>query len=173
MIKHKIHDLSNKYVTDLLVSGLMGAVESPENYSPFYSRRNSNLFYILENGRYKDGAYYVLEENGKYVASAGWNRYDDNTALVLTRSYVSKEYRSSFVMGNLILPEMLDQCSNYDNVWMTCNGSNKVIYDWISRIQRTTDSAIIDMWPPIYSRFEPIGIKHVYHTDQYVMQLKR
>ncbi len=173
MITHKIHDLSNKYVVNLLTTGLASVTQSPENYSPLYSEYNANLFYILAAGRYARGAYYVLEDDNGYVASSGWNEYDSDTALVLTRSYVSHAHRGTYVMGNLLLPGMIDECQHYKNTWMTCHGDNKIIYDWISRLHQDKTSKIHDVWPPIYSRFEPIGIKNIYHTDQYVMQLKR
>ena len=65
------------------------------NYHPDYANEPSNLFYILNqpNNRYTKGAYYILEEDNKLIACAGWNEYelDITTALGLTRMFVSKE----------------------------------------------------------------------------------
>lgn len=174
MIIHKIHDLSNNRVIQLLMNGLLLVKGNDfENYSPLASNFNSNLFYILENGRYENGAYYIIEEDGKYIASAGWNMYDDNTALVLTRAFVSKEYRASYILGEKLLPLMISECYNVANIWITCNETNKTIYQWFSRVHSGKQGAIIKDWPDIYRRFEPIGKRVVYYTEQYVVQLRK
>lgn len=167
---HEIHDLSNTGVVDILKRGLDTA---GPNYSSSMDKCTSNLFYILANGRYLHGAYFVIEDNGEYIASAGWNKYDNDTALVLTRAYVSKTYRATYIMGKLLLPRMLDQCSGFNNVWITCNESNKTIYNWFVRSHEGKIPALFNNWPEIYSRFEPIGKREVYYTDQYVAQLKK
>ncbi len=171
---HKIHDLSNEYVVDILKTGLNDITDPQieQNYSPIYSNINSNLFYILENGRYLNGAYYLLEENGKFIASSGWNQYTDDTALVLSRSFVAKEYRTTYVMGQYLLPLMIEESSIYEHVWITCNGYNKSIYNWFVRAAEGKTPAMFSNWPEIYLRFKPIGTKIVYNTEQYVAELK-
>ena len=65
MIIHEIHDLSNKYVIELLLKGLSKITDEQyvTNYHPDYASNTGNLFYILEQGRYVKGKYYVLEED--------------------------------------------------------------------------------------------------------------
>lgn len=167
---HEIHDLSNSYVTDILINGLTG---TEINYSPSMAHCTSNLFYILEEGRYKTGSYFIVEENGKYIASAGWNKYTEDIALVLTRAYVAKSHRMTYVMGNFLLPKMLEQCSHFKHVWITCNEHNKNIYEWFVRTNEGKAPALFNNWPDIYSRFEPIGKREVYYTEQYVVELKK
>ena len=170
---HELHDLSNDEVVQILYNGLNRVEEHHvfTNYSPAYKSDPANLFFILDdkNGRYSmgNGTYYVVEEDGKYVSSAGWNRYTDDIALCMTRLYVDKEYRSNYFMGNLLLPRMFEETKDYKKVWMTFNRYNKALYDWISR--KNTDGK--NIWPDIWFRFEPIGIQSVYNTQQYVVQL--
>ena len=174
MIINEIHDLTNERVCNILRDGLSNISEDYllDNYSPARASIDSNIFYILENGRYVNGAYYVIEDSaGKYVCSAGWNMYDNDTALVLTRAYVSPEYRTAYVMAEYLLPLMIESCSEFKNVWITCNKYNKAIYNWFYRAQSGKRPALFANWPEIYSRFSPIGLKTVYGTEQYVVQL--
>lgn len=169
MIVNEIHDLSNTRVIELLKIGLADVDRHvADNYSPMNSHINSNLFYLLENGRYATGTYYVVEEGGKYVSSAGWNKYNDTTALLMTRLYVSEECRSQYFMGNLLLPRMFHATTEYDNVWMTFNLYNKALYDWFSRFDDKKN-----IWPDIWKNFKPIGMKTIYNTEQYVVELQR
>lgn len=175
MIIHKVHDLSNLHATSVLRLGLLN-ITDPNiiyNYSPEFSHINSNIFYTLANGRYITGAYYILEENGKYMASAGWNKYDDSTALLLTRAYIANENRGRYIFAETILQEMIDACSSFDRVWITCNKYNKAIYDWFCRAESGKQPALFNNWPDIYRQFTPIGIQTVYNTDQYAVQLRK
>ena len=96
MIIHEIHDLSDTYVTSLLENGLSKITDNQyiTNYHPEYSHNAGNLFYILEHGRYVKGKYYVLEEDGKFICSGGWNEYEPDIALMLTRLYITQLYTS-------------------------------------------------------------------------------
>lgn len=170
---HEIRDLSNCRVLDILKSGLSELNPLEPNYSPELSYQTCNLFYLLENGRYSDGCYYVIEENGKYIASAGWNRYDNDTAIVLSRAYVSRPYRTTYIMAENLLPRMLEQCGHYEKIWITCNEHNKAIYNWFVRSNEGKRPAMFNNWPEIYGNFEPIGKKIIYFTEQFVVQLKR
>lgn len=174
MIIHKIHDLSNEYVTNLLINEFDNILDSRivDNYSSQKKDKSSNLFYILKNGRYKNGAYFVIEDGGKYIASAGWNQYTDDTALVLSRAFVTPEFRTSYIMAELLLPKMLIDCSAFRYVWITCNKYNKAIYNWFERKSLGKRTALFNDWPEIYNQFIPIGLKVVYNTEQYVVQLK-
>lgn len=174
---HKIHDLSDSFSRKILETGLSEIREKYliENYSPEYRQINSNLFYILDNGRYSEGngAYYIIEDNNNFIAGSGWNKYDDETAIVLSRSYIKPEYRTEYLMGKYLLPLMLSDCSGFEKVWITCNKYNKAIYNWFCRAHSGKSPAMFKNWPDIYKKFEPIGIKTVYFTEQYVAQLKR
>ena len=103
---YTIQDLTNLKVLKILELGLMSVVDTHilKNYHPDYKNDSANLFYILEQGRYKIGKYFVItDQNDNYIASAGWNEYDDNTALCLTRMYISPNYRSNFMIGEFII----------------------------------------------------------------------
>lgn len=174
MIIHKIHGLDNEYVIDILSTGLSNVSDSDvDNYSPLAAACNSNLFYILKEGRYREGngAYYVAEENGKFIASAGWNMYTEDTAIVLSRAYVAKEHRTSYVMGHDLMPLLLADCAAVPNVWITCNEKNITIYRWFLRAANGKRGTFFKNWPDIYSKFVPIGKKIIYFTEQYVVEL--
>jgi len=146
MIVHNIHDNKPSRAFDLLKSEFVKITDddSKENYNPSYAAIPGNFFYDLRNGRYKqgNGNYYVIEINGEYVCSAGWHRYDSNTALLLTRMYVGLEYRNYQLGGKVILPFLL-------------------------RLQRT-EKAAPSQWPALYKKFKPIGQHKVYHVNQWI-----
>jgi hypothetical protein len=174
MIIHQIHDLSNIRAVELLKHGLSSVVNPQiiKNYNPDYSQEPGNLFFILEQGRYRHGCgkYFIIEENGEYIGSAGWNEYelDPSTALLLTRMYVDEKYRAQFYHGKYILPIAIKEAADYQNIWMTCNEHNKIIYDWFVRHHKQGSS--IGNWPEVYKNFRPIGKKNIYYTDQYVVE---
>lgn len=179
MILHKIHDLSNNYVVNLLKHGL-STVSDPDiikNYHPDFSNYSGNLFFILGNGRYTEnvGAYYILEDNNMYVGSAGWNEYeyDRTIAFALTRMYTTKKYRGNFVIANNILPHTLKDTSKYSKVWLSVNEHNKVIYQWFLRTHNNKRAALFNNWPEVYKNFKPIGEMIIYNTPQFVVELKR
>lgn|GEM_PF-6959772 len=173
MIIHQINDLSNSYVIKLLKDGLQHITEDHllENYHPSYKNNAANLFYILENGRYKIGKYFIItDESDNYIASAGWNEYSKDTALCLTRMYVSTKHRSSFVVGETLLPKIFAETAQYSKLWMSVNDYNKPLYNWFVRSQRTNS---IGNWPELYKKFKPIGEKTVNYTVQHVVEYDR
>ncbi len=178
MIVHEIHDLSNEYAVELLKSGFSAITDERliKNYHPEYSKENSNIFFILEKGRYKQGQgkYYVIEDQGRYVCSAGWNQYhDENIALALTRMYTAPEYRGNYFVEKYILGKSLKETQGYEKVWMTVNEYNKAIYSWFVRAHQGKTTALFNDWPETYRLFYPIGKKMIYNTSQYVMELKK
>lgn len=177
---HEIHDLTDAYVTTLLTTGLSTITESHliKNYHPDYMNdSHGNLFFIIKNGRYKKGKgkYYVIEHSGKYVCSAGWNEYenDETTAFALSRMYVTPEYRGKYFVAKYILPRTLKETSKYQNVWLTVNEHNKVMYSWFERSFAKKATALFNDWPEIYRQFQPRGTLTIYNTVQYVMELRR
>lgn len=171
---HAINDLSNLYVIGLLKENLQEVTQSNliKNYHPDYSDVPGNLFLILEQGRYKTGNYFVLENNGKYVCSAGWNEYED-VALLLTRAYIKEEYRRKYFLSKFLLPLMFKETSKYDKLWITCNEYNKPIYHAFERMAKGKSVGLFDQWPDTYKQFKPIGIKMIYNTKQYVAEYNK
>ena len=172
MIVHRINDLSNSYVIKLLKDGLQHIAEDHllENYHPDNKHNPANLFYILKNGRFLIGNYYVLEDNnGQYMCSAGWNRLNDEIALGLVRAHTIPQYRSHFLLGKHILPNILEETKNYKKVWLTFNEYNKKIYDVIALMNQGKSLP----WPKDYRKFSPIGTKLVNNTLQYVAEYQR
>ena len=173
----RITDLSNAKVVAILQAGLSEIDDDQiiKNYHPDYAHRPENLFYILKEGRYKSGkgAYFVIEENGEYICSAGWNEYTHDTALVLTRAYITPKYRMQYLLAKHILTKAIEETKNYHNVWLTVNEYNKAVYDWFVRKEKNKRSALFNDWPEIYKSFKPIGKKNVYDIEQYVVELQR
>ena len=172
MIIHRINDLSNSYVIKLLKDGLQHIAEDHllENYHPDNKHNPANLFYILKNGRFLIGNYYVLEDNnGQYMCSAGWNQLNDEIALGLVRAHTTPQYRSHFLLGKHILPNILEETKNYKKVWLTFNEYNKKIYDVIALMNQGKSLP----WPKNYRKFSPIGTHTVNNTLQYVAEYQR
>jgi hypothetical protein len=179
MIVHEIHDLTNTYVKDLLINGISKIDKSSpyaKNYHPDYQNDNGNLFYVLDNGRYRKGKgkYFILEDNGEYVSSAGWNEYDldPSIVLVLTRMYTDSRHRMNYHIAKYILPLIIEEVKHYKYIWGTTNEYNKKIYNWFVRISQGKSGSVDESWPDIYKKFKPIGIKNIYYTDQYVLEYK-
>jgi hypothetical protein len=176
---HEIHDLSNKVVNDLLIKGLSKIDHNQEyvmNYHPDYKNFSGNLFYILENGRYKKGKgkYCVIESQCEYIGSAGWNEYDLNTALVLSRMFVDKQYRNSHSVTKYILPTLINETVDvYKNVWMTVNEYNKALYLLFERLLKGKSTKIYPPLPEPFYNFRPLGKKEIYFTEQYIMEYKK
>ena len=172
---HQITDLNNNII-EILKSDISRDMFSSEqlaiNYLYEYRNTPGNLFYILDHGRYNKGKYFVLTDNGRYIASAGWNHYTEDTALLLTRMLVIPEYRGSYILAKTVLQKMIDQSLNYKNQWITFNEYNLTLYKWFQRVEEGKRGALFNNWPEIYARFKPVGQREINHTLQYVVELK-
>lgn len=179
MIVHEIHDSSNYRVIMLLEEffSLITNQNIVRNYHPNFRDDPANIFYILNdvNGRYRNGCYYVLENEGKYIASAGWNEYnlDKNIALALTRAYVSPENRTKYYMGQYILPKIIESTLGYNHLYITADSYNSAIYQWFVRANEGKRPGMFNDWPDIYRKFKPIGKQTIYYTEQYVAEYKK
>ena len=173
---YTINDLSDSKVVNILKNGLSEITDARiiKNYHPDHTEFSGNLFYILDQGRYKNGLgnyFVIVDDNENYVASAGWNQYelDPTIALLLTRMYVSTTYRTQYHIANYILPKILDEVKEYEHLWATWNLHNNTMSKWFSRYEESKSTAL---WPEIYKKFKPIGKKIIYHTEQYVDEYK-
>jgi hypothetical protein len=179
MILHELHDNSNKYIISILENEF-SKIENQnilKNYHPNFKNNPANIFYILNefNGRYNKGCYYVLENNGTYICSAGWNEYhiDKNIALALTRAYVSPENRTKYYMGKYILPKIIESTLDYKHLYITADSYNSAIYQWFVRANEGKRPGMFNDWPDIYRKFKPIGKQTIYYTEQYVAEYKK
>lgn len=176
---HIIHDDTDKYVMDLLESAFSLITDDNivKNYHPSYKTSSANIFYILHDPkcRYYKGAYYVLEDEGELVCSAGWNEYelDTDIALVLTRAYVNPKHRVKYYMGEYILPEIIKNTTQYKHCYITADSHNSAIYQFFVRAETGKRTAMFNDWPDIYRKFKPIGKQTIYYTDQYVAEYQR
>lgn len=173
---HEIHDNTNKHVISLLEEefSTIANVDVVKNYHPDYRNDPANFFYVLESGRFRKGhgKYYVIEEDNKFICSAGWNEYDLDPTIVLylTRMYVNKAYRAMYYVGTHILPLILAETTHYERAWITSNKHNKAIYDWFERASAGKQTSLFNNWPEIYRQFKPIGKREVYYTEQYIVE---
>jgi hypothetical protein len=175
---YEITDLTNTKVIDILKEGITEAMlandKLHENYLYSHRDKRANLFSVLENGYYKNSTYFVItDDNDQYIASAGWNHYDESTALVLTRMLVIPEYRTSYVVGHTVLPTMIERTERYSNVWITCNEYNKSIYNWFDRASKGVSPSLYGKWPDVYKKFKPLGKRIVNSTEQYIVSLEK
>lgn len=171
---HTINDLSNTNLISLLTSNL-SQITDPEiikNYHPDYRHVRGNLFQILDdkNGRYKTGNYYIIEDDGKYLGSAGWNEYND-VALLCTRAYLIPGHRHRFLMSKYLLPKMFEETASYDRLWFTFNDHNLPIYNTLIKLSekndRISDKSLLRK---NYGNFKPIGQRQVYSVIQNVLE---
>lgn len=177
---YEIHDDSDSTVVTILENEFKKIPHSEpyvSNYHPSYSYKNSNIFYLLRNGRYikGKGKYYIVCEENKYIASAGWNQYDyeKDVVLLLTRMFVTKEHRNHFHIGKYVLPMMINETENYNRLWITCNEYNKNIYNWFYRNSKNKAGSLSNQWPDIYKKFLPIGNREVNFVNQFVLEYKK
>jgi hypothetical protein len=177
---HTIHDLTNRAAVDILRDNLSLITDTNivKNYHPDWGDQPGNLFYILEHGRYRQGRgkYYIItDDSDKYMCSAGWNEYelDKNVALMLTRMYVAPGFRCQYILGNTVLPEMIEAAGRYKHIWITSNNHNRAIYLFFERAAGGKKTALFNDWPPIYKKFKPLGQKTVYYTQQWVAEYDR
>ena len=175
MLIHQIQDLSNSKVIKILEQGLSQVTEPNliKNYHPDYCNNNANLFFILENGRYKIGNYFVAEEDGEYIGSSGWNWYEDDIVLALTRTYILPKHRQKYLMANTFLPMILEETTSYNRIWATVNTYNKVMYDGVLRMIQGKPAGLHNKWPEVYKNMVPLGIKTINYTEQYVVEYIR
>lgn len=170
----EITDLTDTLLIDFLKNNLskIEDMSCTENYHPDFSNKPGNLFYILKEGRYVNGKYYILEQEGEYLGSAGWNPYND-VALLLTRAYIPPRFRKNYFMAEYLLPKMFEETKDYDKLWITCNDYNSVIYNAFVRLSQGKPAGIFNKWPSVYKKFIPIGKRIVNYTEQYVAEYKR
>lgn len=179
MIVHEIHDLSNTQVVNMMAHGLRKITDSDIliNYHPDYHDQPGNLFNIIKHGRYRKGfgKYYIIEEDNKYVCSAGWNEYesDPSIAFALTRMYIDPAYRGQYLVAQHILSKSLNETKQYAKIWLTVNKYNKRLYDWFVRADQNKRTALFNDWPDVYRNFKPIGEQTIYNTTQYVVEFIR
>jgi hypothetical protein len=178
MVLYELHDSSNEFVLGLLEESFSKITDTNtiKNYHPDYRNESANIFYILNdiNGRYHRGCYYVLENEGEYVCSAGYNEYDlDQTiALALTRAYINPKFRAKYFMGEYILPKIIESTMQYKHLYITADSYNSAIYQWFVRAAAGKSPGMFNDWPDIYRKFKPIGKKYIYYTEQYVVEYK-
>ena len=176
---HELHDSYNEFVINLLEESFCKITDNNlvKNYHPDYKHNPANIFCILNdvNGRYKRGCYYVLENDGEYVCSAGWNEYelDSTIALALTRAYVHPKHRTKYYMGEYILPKIIESTRGYGHLYITADSYNSAIYQWFVRANEGKRPAMFNEWPDVYRKFKPAGKKTIYYTEQYVVELDR
>lgn len=179
MILHELHDMSNPFTISILEQGLSKITNETDlnNYHPDYSDYPGNLFHIIAKGRYQQGRgkYFVLEEDGEYICSAGWNQYEEDheIAFALSRMYTAVSHRSNYYVAKYILPQALEEVKDYPRVWLAMNDHNSVMYKWFERTAAGRSSGLFNNWPDIYREFRPIGKKQIYNTLQFVVELKR
>lgn len=173
MILHAIQDLSNQPVTALLMQGLSNIAEHDlvHNYHPLYIDRSENIFNMLSTGKFSQGNYYVIENQGEYVGSAGWYQYTEEVSLVLVRAYIVPKFRTQYLMASQILPNIFEECKS-KKLWITCNSYNKVIYTGLVNMSNGKSAGIYN-WPAVYGKFKPVGTKIVNSVAQYIAEYER
>jgi hypothetical protein len=174
MLIYSIKDAKNKKLINLLKLNFSKINETNliSNYHPDFSNVPGNFFYILKEGRYLTGNYFIMIKDDIFYGSAGWNSFDDK-ALLLTRAFIPTEFRRQYLFSKHLLPIMFNETHNYKKLWITCNDYNISIYNAITRLNNGKSAGLFDQWPSIYKNFKPIGKKVVNSVEQYVLEYKR
>ncbi len=174
MLIHSIKDIKNKKIIKLLKDNFVNITDKKlvQNYHPDFSDIPGNFFYILKEGRYLNGNYLIMEEDGVFYGSAGWNKFEDK-ALLLTRAYIPEKFRRQYLFSKHLIPVMLEETIDYKKLWITCNEYNITIYHAVTRLNEGKPAGLFDQWPLIYKQFKPIGKKIVNHVEQYVLEYQR
>lgn len=173
---HKIHSANDS----ARILKMLDSVFSDINFSePYYNNYASqckeisgNFWQILNDGRYLNGCYYVLEIDNEYVCSAGWNHYNEDTAILLSRAFVLPKHRATYPMAKHILPALLEETKSYKYQWICCNDYNRAIYDFFDRAWHKRSTALFCNWPNIYKKFVPVGRRTIYNTEQLVAEYR-
>lgn len=170
-----IQNLSNLSANLLLEKAFREITDEniTKNYHPDYRSESENIFFLLKNGKYQTGKYYILTDDiGNYICSAGWYGYNLDTALLLTRAFVSKNHRGTYPLGIKILPLLLTESIDFKKRWITVNKYNATLYEWWSRAAQGKSTTLFNDWPSIYRKFKPIGLHMINYTEQYVVEYK-
>ena len=157
MLIHSLKDHKNTTLLSLLQYNFSKITDDHlmQNYHPDFFDVPGNFFYVLKEGRFKNGNYFVMEENGIYYGSAGWNRFEDK-ALLLTRAFIPEQFRRQYLFSKHLLPLMFKETMEYNTLWITCNDYNISIYNAISRLNNGKSAGLFDQWPQIYKIFKAV-----------------
>jgi hypothetical protein len=167
---HKIHQLNNNKICDLLHSEFSSLTDERfiKNYNPIYSNLSENIFYLLKQGAFSSGlgSYFILVHNDEFICSAGWTTYRENPeiALLLSRTYVSLSHRGKFHLAEYILPECLKETAKFKNRYITINKHNKYLINGLLR------PGLSNHWPDIYRKFKFLGLQNINFTEQLVFE---
>jgi hypothetical protein len=144
-----------------------------DNYHPDHEYYPGNIFRYINKGKFNIGNYYVMiNDSGEYAGSAGWSQFNESTALALVRMYVPRKFRAGFIMGEHLLPTLIEETVNYQHTWVTFNSYNKPMYTAMERIHLGKSSSLTP-WPAIYRKFKPLGQYTINNTLQYVAEYER
>lgn len=176
---YTINDLSKKELIDVLKNNIKKEMFTnglEKNYTWEDRNRPGNLFKILEEGRYIKGCYYIIvDESGNYVGSGGWNEYPylENTALIATRTFIVPKYRTEALIGKILLPPMIENTKDYENVYMTFNDCNRAMYDFIVRYNNSGRIGSLNKvkLDPIWKKFYGVGTMNIYNVSQWALRL--
>jgi hypothetical protein len=84
--------------------------------------------------------------------------------------YVAPGFRCQYILGNTVLPKMIEAAGRYKHIWITSNNHNRAIYLFFERAASGKKTALFNDWPPIYRKFKPLGKRTVYYTEQWIAE---
>jgi hypothetical protein len=140
------------------------------NYEPKNHLSNTNLFYLLNSGRYHSGDFYMLFEEGNFVGCSGWFEHE-GSIIAMSRAYLALKYRSQSVLAQSLLPLIISL--NKDRrlpIIMTFNENRRQVYECFERIQAGKSFLLGQEWPEVFKLFKPKGKKKLFGYDQYIVE---
>ena len=141
-----------------------------------------NLFKVLDEGRFQNGAYYIMTtKENNFVASVGWHLYtyeDGREIALISRAIVHPTYRHLRALSNYLLNPIInsirENCSN--KIWVAFNEHNMpLLHYWQrqNRHQRYINDSASTSWQQLKNmvpNFNYIGIKNINYVDQHVVE---
>jgi GNAT superfamily N-acetyltransferase len=139
------------------------------NFSLDYYDKPHTLLWNFYNGTFKScgigqGDYLLMfTADDRLMGGAGFYTYDDQYIMCMSRFYVMPGFENQWI-GQYLLQRMVDRSQGQKRkLLITFNKYNKRIYDFY------TDK--VELLPPIWAHFKPMGQRTINHTEQYCCEL--
>ena len=184
---YQLNDLSNQEYVDRLKDTL-ASIPIKEykggevNYLYAYKDTSGNLFRILDEGRFKSGAYYLITDNeDNFVVGTGWHMYqheeEGEVAILCSRSILATKYRNTTIFPTTIQPPIIEQIKlkkPSGKIWQTFNGRTARLINIIlhPKYLDPTHKAHDPLYWKTGAKFNYIGKRTVFYTEQEVIEFQ-
>ena len=205
---YQLNDLSNTENVNRLKDAMASIpVENfrgmEQNYVYEHKDTPGNLFCILDEGRYLNGAYYILtDKDDNFMAASGWYMYQDETegevALALTRTIIHPNSNADLhfqltknhnrgllpdflldigvIRNYMFLPIIAEiKTKHQGKIWQTVNEKNYGFVWLLNRESKKENSTYYKVLDDtgVKYRWIPAGKRIVHYTMQHILELQK